>query len=207
MNRNLPIVGDYLAPEEDNSEQSKLSLLTVTPLYYICLLALSVASIFFEGYFYCFHLLHIVVGNNILIRAVQSVTKNGVTLLWVAALMVVVIFIYSQIAFAFLRADIAATGSMFCETAFQCFLSSLKVGLMSTLGDGMDEFFKDTFDYYVYRAFFDLSFFVLISVVGLNVVFGKGMRALSGNPVLQQLQPTHSVAHLILFRYYRGQLC
>lgn len=140
----------------------------------MCLLALSVAALFFEGYFYCFHLLHIVVGNDILIRAVRSVTKNGPTLLWVAALMVVVIFIYSQVVFAFLRGDVEAGGSLFCNTAWECFISSLKSGLMSGggLGEGIEEYNSSSFQYYGYRTFFDLSFFVLITIIGLNVVFG-----------------------------------
>jgi hypothetical protein len=107
----------------------------------------------YKGYFFCFHLLHIVVNNDILLRVIQvalslslslylsislshsltlflswfphlhprlsalthpftlpaahqqSVTKNGKSLLWVAALMIVIIYIYSLISFAFLRVN------------------------------------------------------------------------------------------------------
>ena len=52
-------------------------------LYYDIFLAMSILGIFFHGYFFAFHLLHFCVGNDILLRAIQSVTKNGTTLLWV----------------------------------------------------------------------------------------------------------------------------
>ena len=132
-----------------------MSPLSTSSIYHYLLLACSILGLKFYGYFYCFHLFHIVVNNDILIRAVQSVTKNGASLLWVAALMVVVIYIYSQITFAFLRGDAFATfdnddGSDFdhCRTAWRCFVFSLKAGLMSGggLGEAIESYNTQTFE-------------------------------------------------------------
>ena len=49
----------------------------------------------------------------------QSVTKNGRSLLWVAALMVVIIYIYSLVSFAYLRKNFDEGEAAFCESSFQ----------------------------------------------------------------------------------------
>eukprot|EP00056_Hartaetosiga_gracilis_P010415 m.153526 g.153526 ORF g.153526 m.153526 type:complete len:2653 (+) comp13309_c1_seq5:67-8025(+) len=159
--------------EDDSSTRTMTPIFSGNSLYYILLVVFSVLGIFFNGYFYCFHLLHIVVGNDILLRVLQSVTKNGVSLLWVAALMIVVIYIYSLISFAFLRKNFNEDDGAFCQTAFQCFITSLRLGLMSGggLGEALPAF---TLSFYEpgWRTVFDLSFFIIITVIGLNVVFG-----------------------------------
>jgi inositol 1,4,5-triphosphate receptor type 1 len=48
-----------------------VSPLSVGSLYYVFVLGLSVLGLFYNGYFYCFHLFHIVVGNDTLNRAIQ----------------------------------------------------------------------------------------------------------------------------------------
>ena len=47
-------------------------------------------------------------------------TKNGRALLWVAALMLVVLYVYAVSAFAFLRQDYAdSDAQMYCSTTWQ----------------------------------------------------------------------------------------
>ncbi|XP_004347257.1 hypothetical protein CAOG_04510 [Capsaspora owczarzaki ATCC 30864] len=149
--------------------------LTLAPIYYILFLGMSIAGITVRGYFFCFHLLHVVVGNDLLQRVIQSVTKNGRSLLWVTALGVIVIYIYAIASFAFLRADFDASRAdgapLFCNTMWQCFLTSLNFGLENGLASvGI----ADVNDWQTVglRVLYDLSFFVLISTIGLNVIFG-----------------------------------
>ena len=104
---------------EPADDRTHTSLFSVASVYHVALLALAIAGVNFSGYFFSFHLLHIVVGNDILLRAVRAVTKNGDSLLWVAALMVVVIYIYSQVIFAFLRGDANGAEHMWCNTPWQ----------------------------------------------------------------------------------------
>lgn len=146
-------------------------LFSLSCLYYIAFLGLSIAGIIVRGYFFCFHLLHVVVGNDLLQRVIQSVTKNGKSLLWVTALGVIVIYIYSIAAFAFLRDDYAADGdgNLWCNNAWQCFLTTLTVGLISGLTPPHAEIAWNPIGI---RILFDLSFFVLISTIALNVIFG-----------------------------------
>ena len=70
----------------------------------------------------------IVLNNDLLGRVIQSVTKNGRSLLWVAALMIIIIYQYSLVGFAWLRASFDPSTGAFCETAFQ-----VRVGLSSRL--------------------------------------------------------------------------
>eukprot|EP00043_Microstomoeca_roanoka_P019214 m.213666 g.213666 ORF g.213666 m.213666 type:complete len:2617 (+) comp16958_c0_seq4:400-8250(+) len=160
-------------PEEGEDYRTRTSLFGVTSFYHILVVVFSILGIFYHGYFYCFHLLHVVVGNDILLRVIQSVTKNGISLLWVAALMVIIIYIYSLISFAFLRKNFDESEGAYCQTAFQCFITSLRLGLMA--GGGLGEALPAaTFGFAEpgLRTLFDLSFFILITTIGLNVVFG-----------------------------------
>jgi hypothetical protein len=98
-------------------------------LYYLVLLATSVAGVFTSGYFFAFHVLHIVSHNNLLERVLQSVTKNGRALLWVAALTAVVIYVFTIFEFAFYRASfIPADNGMICTTLWECYISTLDFG-------------------------------------------------------------------------------
>eukprot|EP00050_Salpingoeca_kvevrii_P002520 m.196116 g.196116 ORF g.196116 m.196116 type:complete len:2530 (-) comp10628_c0_seq6:379-7968(-) len=173
--RSIPFVGnslaDRLAPQD--SLRTQKSFFNIAHMYHVGIVGLSLLALIFSGYFYCGHLFHIVVNNDILLRVIRSVTKNGKSLLWVAALMVIVIYVYSLLVFAFLRGEVSSDDGAFCETAWQCFITSLKLGLMS--GGGLGEALEpetETFRTFGIRTIFDLSFFVIITIIGLNVVFG-----------------------------------
>ena len=61
------------------------------------------------------------------------------SLLWVAALGLVVIYCYSVGTFAFLPNDFhdpneVAENTLFCHSLFQCFITVLEYGLLDTLG-------------------------------------------------------------------------
>jgi inositol 1,4,5-triphosphate receptor type 1 len=157
----------------DNPDRSKTSPLSPLSLHHLLLIPFSALGLLFHGYFFCYHLLHVVVGNDLLQRVMQSVTKNGRSLLWVAALMVIVIYIYSLASFAYLRKSFDEGEGAFCQNTFQCFVTSLRLGLLS--GGGLGEALPTETHGFAepgYRTFFDLSYFVLITIIGLNVVFG-----------------------------------
>jgi len=144
-----------------------------TDLYHLLFLILSIYGIFCDGYAYCFHLLHMVVSNDILLRVLQSVTKNGTSLLWVSALGVIVIYIYSVFGFAFYRGSFDFTSDLWCDSLWQCFLTSLNAGLRAGGGLG-DVLMSDNLVWTTVglKIIYDLSFFVIISTIGLNVIFG-----------------------------------
>jgi hypothetical protein len=126
-------------------------------VHHLAILVMSVMGIVTYGYTFAYHFFHVVVGRDILARALQvitahlffalciaycrtlfslafqhlwvfltlslyaqSVTKNASTLLWVAALIAIIIYIYSLAAFAWLRRDFSADHNLlFCDSAWE----------------------------------------------------------------------------------------
>ena len=62
----------------------------------------------------------------------------GKSLLWVAALGVVVLYIYAVVSFAFLHESFQAPdnddATLFCSTLYECFASTIRYGLIENLG-------------------------------------------------------------------------
>ena len=107
----------------------------------------------------------------------------------------VVLYIYSVGTFALLpnefhEPDPEEPGEnvRFCRSLFQCFISVLEYGLLDTLGSvsnnllmkntGGIKYFKtadlpmDFNDAAIRAIFFDLTFFIIVTTIGLNIVFG-----------------------------------
>ena len=63
---------------------------------------------------------------------------TGKSLLWVAALGVVVLYIYAVVSFAFLHEAFQAPNNddatLFCSTLYECFASTIRYGLLENLG-------------------------------------------------------------------------
>ena len=161
--------------------------LTYTPvlssgsLVYVGLLIASALGNVFHGYTYAFHLLYVVLGNDILQRVMTSVTKNGQALGYVALLILILIYIYSLVAFAFMREYFNHEEGKFCDNMWQCFVTSVRTGLLS--GGGLGEAMSEYGPRQMFgpagiagvagiKSVFDVSFFVLVTLIGLNVVFG-----------------------------------
>ena len=151
------------------------NLFSLSEIYFLAILPLSLGGLFTWGYCYAFHLLHIVSGNNLLIRVLTSVTKNGISLLYVSLLGVIIIYYYSLVAFSAFRDSYFSQGpsELVCRNLVECFLSTLNAGLRSGggIGDALD-YTDPSVKYWFYRTFFDLSFFIIITTIGLNVIFG-----------------------------------
>ena len=61
----------------------------------------------------------------------------GSSLLWVAALGVIVLYIYAVVSFAFLHEAFFITSAevpLYCESLGQCFVSVIRYGLLDNLG-------------------------------------------------------------------------
>jgi hypothetical protein len=95
--------------------------------YYVAYVGFSAAGLAFHGYFYCFHLLHVAKDNDMLGRVLQAVTKNGQSLLWVALLTVIIIYIYSLIAYTFYSSGYASA-NLVCNSLFECLVTTLNFG-------------------------------------------------------------------------------
>ena len=63
---------------------------------------------------------------------------TGVALIWVGILGLIVLFIYGVVSFAFLSESFLAEnnsdGDLFCTTLYECFVSTIRYGLIDNLG-------------------------------------------------------------------------
>ena len=55
----------------DHSFCVSVSPFSSNSLYYSAVLMFSILGIFYDGYFYCFHLFHVIIGNETLLRAIR----------------------------------------------------------------------------------------------------------------------------------------
>ena len=136
--------------------------------------------------FYSLHLLDVVNRFKTLQDVIKSVTTNLSQLLLTAMLGVIIIYIYGVIAYLFIsdlyfdegihQGLINKAGDSICMSLLHCFLSTFNYGLRT--GGGIGEFLPaETGASYnsiafTVRFFFDLSFFLLVIIILLNVIFG-----------------------------------
>ncbi|XP_019861654.1 PREDICTED: inositol 1,4,5-trisphosphate receptor type 2-like [Amphimedon queenslandica] len=101
------------------------------------------------------------------------------SLFWLSVLGVIVLFIYAVISFAFLQNNYVETddAALYCANLGQCMYSVLRYGLTDNLGilipferDGSAPNF--TAGVFIARLIFDISFFIIVTTIGLNIVFG-----------------------------------
>jgi len=165
---------------DEKRDMRYLPIISSTSFYYMFMMACSVLGVMYHGYTFAFCLLHITRGNDILSRVLSSVTQNGVSLLYVALLLMIIIYIYALAGFAYYREFYDREEGNFCYTMVQCFFTSLRLGLLSGGGLGDAFGYNEAVPAYAFhtsgmpagRILFDISFFVLVTIIGLNVVFG-----------------------------------
>eukprot|EP00040_Diaphanoeca_grandis_P037640 m.247298 g.247298 ORF g.247298 m.247298 type:complete len:2916 (-) comp33854_c0_seq10:851-9598(-) len=157
--------------------RTQTSILSNMGLYHLLFLTMSILGMLYYGYFFSFHLFHIIIGSKNMLNVIQSVTKNGRTLVSVMILIILLIYVYALLIFALFRKDIDTLENMFCDDLFQCTITSLRYGLMS--GGGLGEAvptYTNGAGFYNEPAFkfiiLDISFFIIVTTIGLNVVFG-----------------------------------
>ena len=71
------------------------------------------------------------------ILSTKDLLHEGRSLLWVGALGLVILYIYSVGTFAFLRNEFHEPDGdnvRFCQSLFQCYISVIEYGLLDTLG-------------------------------------------------------------------------
>jgi len=120
---------------------------------------------------YSFHLLDLSIQNAQVRNVLKAVTQNGTSLLLTALLGLITIYCYTMIAFFYLRADYM--DPLQCTNIYSCFTFTLTDGIRSGggIGDVLQplEFYDPRF---WPRFIFDLTFYMLIIIILLNVVFG-----------------------------------
>ncbi|XP_076470932.1 inositol 1,4,5-trisphosphate-gated calcium channel ITPR2-like isoform X2 [Babylonia areolata] len=165
--------------EDDNRKTkqhvSKLDarFFSVTTFFYMMFLALSIGGTFSNGYFFAFHLLNIVNNNQLLSGVIKAVTQNGKSLLWVAVLGLVVFYLYGIIGFAMMRSMFDPNSNLYCNTLWQCTVTVIRYGLIGDLFETMTPHENEkTFEKFGFVVLYHVSFFVFITTIGLNIIFG-----------------------------------
>ena len=135
----------------------------VNTLARVACLVFSVLGMAVSGYFYSVCLLYMFVNNKTLGRVLDALRLGGKSkiiiviscipctyiasyidtlnpstawqLISVAIFGVVIFYIYAVISFAFFREFFNSRNGIFCETLFQCYMTVLRVGLLSSYGN------------------------------------------------------------------------
>ena len=127
---------------------------------------------------YCLHLLDVINRFNTLRNVIKSVTYNLKQLMLTGLLGLILIYIYALLAFNFIDASYydSDISERTCSTMFQCYITTLNWGLRNGggIGDTLQKpsFESDTRNTFYFRAVFDLTFFLIINIVFLNIIFG-----------------------------------
>ncbi|XP_053402419.1 inositol 1,4,5-trisphosphate receptor type 1-like isoform X7 [Mercenaria mercenaria] len=158
---------------EDKPSKLDVKFFSFTTFFYILFLAMSAAGTQFHGYFFAFHLLNIVNNNQLLSGVIKAVTQNGVSLLWVAILGFIVIYIYSLVGFSLLRAYFAPGDYLYCSTLWQCTVTVIRYGLIGDMFEQVKQGESErTFATFWPIVLYHVSFFIFITTIGLNIIFG-----------------------------------
>ena len=105
-----------------------------------------------------------------------ALSRNVNQFLWTLFLLVLVNVVYSTIGFFFLNSKFVASDDVLCQTAFSCFLNTLNLGLRSGggIGDaiGPQAYQVGEGGLFLGRVIFDMSFFIIMIILLLNLIFG-----------------------------------
>jgi inositol 1,4,5-triphosphate receptor type 1 len=94
-------------------------------------------------------------------------------LLWVAVLGFVVFYIYALIGFAFLRSSFDPENELYCATLWQCTITVIRYGLIGDLFENLVSHpAENSFMKFGFLVIYHTSFFIFITTIGLNIIFG-----------------------------------
>ncbi|PVD21456.1 hypothetical protein C0Q70_19629 [Pomacea canaliculata] len=130
---NKPADEEETTKEDDTVSKLHIQFFSFTTFYYLMFLGMSVAGTMFHGYFFAFHLLNVVNNNQLLSGVIKAVTLNGMSLLWVAVLGFIVIYIYSLLGFALLRSYFDPGSYLYCSTLIECTVTVIRYGLIGDM--------------------------------------------------------------------------
>ncbi|CAH8561358.1 unnamed protein product [Heterobilharzia americana] len=150
------------------------------------LIIFAVFGVFLHPLFHSLVLLDIITREETLLNVVRSVTKNGRSIFLTGILALIIIYLYSIIGFTYFRDDFAVevdptkdneeingNTEHRCDSLRMCMLTTLREGLLN--GGGIGEALRrpsNKDSSFIFRTIYDLSFFVIVIVIILNLIFG-----------------------------------
>ena len=142
---------------------------------------LSVVGVFRTPY-YSLLLLDIVQRSEILQSVVKAIYLNWKQLMQTMFLLLIIVYLYGMIAFTTFRDSYLYEGieegvepdfNNYCDSLFMCFASTVNTGIRmgGGIGEALKQLLRDD-NLYWNRYFFDLTFFVVVIIIMLNLLFG-----------------------------------
>ncbi|OMJ75413.1 hypothetical protein SteCoe_25455 [Stentor coeruleus] len=139
-----------------------------------CLIYLLISIIcWYNELLYSILLLDLIKRNDTLINILKSISLNYKQILLTLLLALFIVFIYSTIYMIIYSGDFNAADKYYCDTFASCFFTILNSGVRA--GGGIGDILNNYTSLQVYdviRIIFDLSFFIIVIIVLLNIIFG-----------------------------------
>ncbi|KAL3848189.1 hypothetical protein ACJMK2_019063 [Sinanodonta woodiana] len=164
---------DMLWNKKKGKSHLEVKAFGMRTIYYLVFLACSAAGTAVHGYFFAFHLLHLPELNQLLKRVIQAVTTNGRSLLMVALLGLGFFYIYALFLFAFYRGwALKDDTGRYCNTMYQCFVTVIHHCFVGGPYTTFEQVMPSSFDATLGIAAFNVTFFIIIQTIGLNIILG-----------------------------------
>ncbi|KAG1681767.1 Ryanodine receptor [Nymphon striatum] len=126
-----------------------------------------------NNFFFAAHLIDVAIGFKTLRTILQSVTHNGKQLVLTLMLLMIVVYMYTVIAFNFFRKFyIQEEDDAKCHNMFTCFMFHLYKGVRAGGGIGDEIEAPDGDEYEAQRILFDFTFFFFVIVILLAIIQG-----------------------------------
>jgi hypothetical protein len=138
-------------------------------LRFISYLLCSLLAIYYP-FCYGLLLLDIIRKNSGIEVVLQSITINKGRLLLTFCLGLLIVYIFSIFGFVFFKEELNGLNGIVCTDLLHCFTSLFGVGIKSQ-GE-MLAAISPSHDLYWWMLLFDLTFFILVIVILLNITFG-----------------------------------
>ncbi|CAI4225083.1 unnamed protein product [Auanema sp. JU1783] len=147
-------------------------------LYRVGYLLCSACGVFISPFFYAFHLIDVVLSFPMLKAILQSVTHNLQQLILTIMMILVVVYLYTVIAFNFFRKFYVQEGEegeepdRKCHNMLTCFIYHFYAGVRAGggIGDELESPYGDELEYP--RMFYDISFFFFVIVILVAIMQG-----------------------------------
>jgi len=146
-------------------------------LMHLSYFLMAVAGTAVTPFILSYHLLDVVYGSEILQNVLRAVTFNGIQLLLTAFLALIILYFYACIEFLIMRNNFNSEDfpdQRACDTMLDCYMVTVREGLLN--GGGMADYMSGRSlhdkEWYVARFVYDLSFFIVILIILMNIIFG-----------------------------------
>eukprot|EP01063_Lacrimia_lanifica_P013401 TRINITY_DN2003_c2_g3_i1.p1 TRINITY_DN2003_c2_g3~~TRINITY_DN2003_c2_g3_i1.p1 ORF type:complete len:3278 (+),score=1090.44 TRINITY_DN2003_c2_g3_i1:148-9834(+) len=158
-----------------NLAVARTCLTTATFYQHIVMLWIGIYGLLVNPLVMALHLFLMIRASPVLLNVIRAITQNGKALLLTSVLGIVVIYLFSVVAYVQFHDAFhsAGDGGKVCQELWSCFVFNLAYGIRS--GGGIGDHMTDPpvgAANYGEQMLFELLFFVMVIVILLNIIFG-----------------------------------